>query len=101
MPHIVLGGPNQRGARVGTGNIISERYLGVLISNAPAELLPNQPAAVRLTLMYWPEEQYDGVRPEATFTLREGPKIVGFGRILSQIKNTSFEMLASLSKSAF
>ena len=52
MPHIGLGDPDQREASVGTGNNISERYLGVLISNAPDELLPNQPADVRLTLAY-------------------------------------------------
>ena len=32
--------------------------------------------------MYWPEEKYEELVPGATFTLREGSKIVGFGRVL-------------------
>jgi hypothetical protein len=43
-------------------------------------------AEVTFYLMYWPEEKYDGVIAGATFTLREGPKIVGFGQVLSDIE---------------
>jgi len=86
MPHIVLGDPAQREALAGPGNTLTERYLGVLVSSASDELVPNQVTEVRLELMYWPEERYDGVAPGATFTLREGPKIVGFGRVLSEME---------------
>jgi hypothetical protein len=34
--------------------------------------------------MYFPEESYDEIKPEATFTIREGSLIVGFGAVLSR-----------------
>ena len=52
-------------------------------SGAPDELLPGSTADVTLNLMYWPEENYEEVAPNATFTLREGSHIVGFGEILT------------------
>jgi hypothetical protein len=90
MPHIVLGDPSQREALVGPNNTISEHYLGVLISDAPDELTPGRPIEVVFQLMYWPEERYDGIVSGATFTLREGSKILGFGTIRSQIGLTTF-----------
>jgi hypothetical protein len=83
MPHIVLGDPSQREAKIGAGNLLTERYLGVWIRDAPDELSPGQSAEVALVLMYWPNENYEDVVPGVTFTLREGPKVVGFGQILS------------------
>ena len=38
-----------------------------------------------LRLMYWPDEPYDELLPGATFTVRGGPKIVGFGKVLPAI----------------
>jgi hypothetical protein len=32
---------------------------------------------------HWPAESYDDVVPGATFTMREGPLIVGFGHMIS------------------
>lgn len=49
----------------------------------PETIDPGQSAKVDLALMYFPEEKYDEVKPGATFTIREGPSIVGFGTILS------------------
>ena len=86
MPHIVLGDSSQRRPIVGPGNTIEERYLGVWILEAPDELVPGQANRVKLGLMYWPGERYDGAVPGATFTLREGPNIVGYGEILSHIE---------------
>ncbi len=85
MPHIVIGNPRQREAQM-SGNTISERYLGVLVEGAPDEMIPGKAAEVTLRLMYWPEERYDGVVTGATFTLREGPKVVGFGHSLSDVE---------------
>src|ERR1700722_7204739 len=39
MPHIVIGDPQQREARM-RGNTITERYLGVLVADAPDEMMP-------------------------------------------------------------
>jgi hypothetical protein len=85
MPHIVIGDPQQREARM-RGNTIIERYLGVLVTDAPDEMMPGKTDQVTLSLMYWPEEKYDDLKPGATFTLREGSKIVGFGPVLSAVE---------------
>jgi hypothetical protein len=63
MPHIVLGDPSQREAIIGPKNTITERYLGVLISDAPDELAPGRSIEVSFQLMYWPEERYEGIAP--------------------------------------
>ena len=86
MPHIVLGDTSQRQAIIGPKNAIAERYLGVWISDAPEELIPGRSVEVTFQLMYRPEESYEGIAPGATFTLREGPSVVGFGSILSEIE---------------
>jgi hypothetical protein len=89
VPHIVLGDPSQRRAIVGPNNTIAERYMGVWICDAPEELIPGRSVELSFQLMYWPEESYEGVAPGATFTLREGPSVVGFGSILSEIETPS------------
>jgi hypothetical protein len=50
---------------------------------------PSRTVEVNFQLMYWPEESYRGIAPGATFTLREGPNVVGFGSILSEIETPS------------
>ena len=80
MPHIVIGDPLQRTALV-SGNQLIEHYLGVWVQDAPDEWRPGETNEVTFALMYWPEEQYTDVAVGATFTLREGPKIVGSGQI--------------------
>jgi hypothetical protein len=82
MPHVVVGDPGQREART-SGNTITEHYLGLWVADAPDEIPPGGSAEITLRLMYWPEEKYEELVPGATFTIREGPKIVGFGRVLS------------------
>ena len=81
MPHIV-GDPGERKAKM-SGNTIIEHYLGFLVADAPDEIPPGGTVEVSLELMYWSGERYEEFVPGATFTLREGPKIVGFGRVLS------------------
>ena len=65
------------------GNSLTEKYLGVWVTEAPDELSPGHTSEVTLKLMYWPEEKYTDVKAGATFTLREGPNIVGFGKVLN------------------
>ena len=81
MPHIVIGDPQQREALV-VGNTLRETYLGVWVTDTPDELCPGQTVEMTLRLIYWPEEKYTDVKPGATFTLREGPNIIGFGQVL-------------------
>jgi hypothetical protein len=89
MPHIVVGDAQQREA-VRVGNSLTEKYLGVWVTDAPDELLPGHTSEVALKLMYWPEERYTDVTAGATFTLREGPTIVGFGKLLTSPAGDEF-----------
>jgi hypothetical protein len=82
-PHIVLGPQSQRIA-IRDGNRIVENYLGVMFVGGPDKMNPGDTAEVKLALMYAPEEPYADVQPGATFTLREGLEIVGYGLILSR-----------------
>ena len=86
-PHIVVGPHSQRVA-MHDGKVCTEKYLGVMFVGGPEAMSPGESAEVSLALMYFPEESYDEVRPEATFTIREGPLIVGFDTVLSRSQST-------------
>ena len=75
-PHIVIGPQSQRVA-ICNGNVCTEKYLGVMFVGGPDAIGPGESAKVTLALMYFPEEPYSEVGPGATFTLREGPDVVG------------------------
>jgi hypothetical protein len=49
----------------------------------PDAMEPGDTAEVKLALMYFPDCSYHEVQPGATFTVREGPLIVGSGVSLS------------------
>jgi hypothetical protein len=82
-PHIVMGPQTQRVA-IRDGNRFTENYLGVMFVGGPDTLEPGDSADVRLALMYFPEYPYEEVQPEATFTVREGSLVVGYGVIRSR-----------------
>lgn len=88
-PHIVVGDPSQRQAIVSEGfiegmyldNIIQETYLGIAFQSGPENIEFNKPFLAELVLMYYPRPVYDSLVPGATFTIREGAQIVGFGTV--------------------
>jgi hypothetical protein len=82
-PHIVLGSPDQRLAKL-QGRTLVEEYLGVEVLQAQDVIKPGEQARVSMRLAYWPAPGYSGVVPGATFTVREGAKIVAYGTILSR-----------------
>jgi hypothetical protein len=82
-PHIVIGPQSQRVA-IRDGNLCTEEYLGVMLVGGPEAINPGESAEVSLALIYFPEKSYDEVEPGATFTIREGPLIVGFGAIAAR-----------------
>ena len=79
-PHVVGGDPHQRKALF-VNNVAQEHYLGVAFVGAPANVAANESFVAELALLYWPNVSYDSLVPGATFTLREGPHIVGFGTV--------------------
>ena len=82
-PHIVIGPDSQRVA-IREGNRLTENYLGVMFVGGPDSMEPGDAANVKLALMYFPDYPYEEVQPGVTFTVREGPLIVGHGVIQSR-----------------
>ena len=82
MPHLVVGDPSQRAPITAQdGRTLVEEYLGVGFTGAGDEMEPGRPYVVELSLLYSPQVNYDALVPGATFTIREGGRIVGFGSV--------------------
>jgi hypothetical protein len=82
-PHLLVEDPTQPHA-IGPKGEGTESYLGVQFRPIDRELSPGSSGKLWLELMYFPEVDYSNLKSGATFTIREGPKIVGFGRVLSR-----------------
>jgi len=85
-PHLVVGDPNQRKA-ITFGNVIQEEYLGVEFVSGPENIVPGESFLAELALLYWPDVTYEALASGATFTVREGPHIVGYGTVKSVSMN--------------
>ncbi len=82
-PHVVVGDPNQRRAIADENRVIQEHYLGVLFAGDDDRSL-DLGARHEVRLQLWnPQADYSALKAGAAFTIREGGKIVGFGRVLS------------------
>jgi translation elongation factor EF-Tu-like GTPase len=79
-PHLVVGDPYQRRAIV-EGNEIRELYLGVAFLSGPENVELGKSFSAELALIYYPNPIYDALVPGAKFTIREGARIVGYGRV--------------------
>ena len=79
-PHVVVGDANQRKALL-VNNVEQEKYLGVAFVGGPSGVVAGESFLAELALMYWPNVSYDSLVPGVTFTLREGPHIIGFGMV--------------------
>ena len=82
-PHVLVEDPAQR-ATIGANGKGSEEYLGVQFQPASLHLLPGCSAKVWMDLIYHPSVDYARLVPGATFTIREGAKVVGFGKVLQR-----------------
>ena len=85
-PHLVVGDPHQRRALVNASGFGTEEYLGVQFLPASSDLGPGETAVVRMYLMFYDNAPavYERLIPGATFTIREGAKVVGYGRVLTR-----------------
>ena len=83
-PHIVVGPTSQRVAVVAEGSLLTEKYLGVCFWSGVEKIEPGETVSTKLALMYYAgsPDSYEDVVPGAEFTVREGPKVVGFGVVL-------------------
>ena len=80
-PHLVVGDPSQRQALFDKNNRALEHYLGVWFCDGPESITPNVAVPAKVKLLYYPEERYESLVSGAEFTIREGPHIVGYGRV--------------------
>src|SRR5271169_2233053 len=80
-PHIVIGDRHQSKAIIGPDRVIAEEYLGVGFTAGPAEVPVGKEVQVEMMLAYWPNLEYVRAVPGATFTVREGPRVVAHGTI--------------------
>jgi len=84
-PHIVLQSRQVRQAQIETRDgmrHITDEYLGVAFWKGPNVIPVSAPFTLTMLLMYAPHPAYDRLVPGAEFTIREGPKIIGHGKVL-------------------
>jgi hypothetical protein len=83
-PHLVMQGREVRPATFDDRNVVIDEYLGVRFVDGPDEMRLGEPARCTIELVYFPEIAYPEVKSGATFTVREGAKVVGHGVILDR-----------------
>lgn len=81
MPHLVVQPPEVRTAVV-EGNVGVEDYLGVAFIAGPMPVVAGQPALFTIESMYHPSVSYESLDVGATFTIREGARVIGYGTVL-------------------
>jgi len=81
-PHIVVGDSSQREPILKEGRIIDEEYLGVQFRSCFLTIAPGESVIIKLELMYYLTVDYGKLIPDEEFTIRDGPKIIGYGRVL-------------------
>ena len=82
-PSIVVGDASQRQAIKDADGVIREHYIDAPFSGNGQVLTLG--GTYEVTLWLWnPEADLSGVVPGATFTLREGPKIIGHGHVIER-----------------
>jgi hypothetical protein len=82
-PHLVIGDPTQRQARL-IGNFIDEEMLGIAFTSSPDKVQVGKTFTAILELAFYPHPAYDALVPGTTFTIREGPQIVAYGRVIGR-----------------
>ncbi len=85
-PHIVIGDPQQRTAIVGPDGKGTENYLGINFFGDGRPLMPGREHKVGFALVYYPKVDYSEAVKGATFTVREGSRVVAFGQITSDVQ---------------
>ena len=84
MPHVVIQDRGVRKPVIGTDGVIHEPYQPVAFASGPVDFRLGDTARFLIELMYYPQHPYDDVLPGATFTLREGARIVAHGVVLNR-----------------
>ncbi len=85
MPHIVIESPDVRHSAKDSSAKGCEEYQGVAFLEGPLNYEAGRAGQFVLELMYYPDLPYTDVQPWATFTVREGGKVVGHGLVIGRI----------------
>lgn len=83
-PHIVVQDRSIRSSTVDERGWSNEEYLGVMFTAWPDGYANGASGEFQMELWYHPRVDYTKVIPGATFTIREGGRVVGHGLILSR-----------------
>jgi translation elongation factor EF-Tu-like GTPase len=83
-PHIVIQDSTIRAATYDERGMGNEHYLAVEFIGGPDSSTPGTSSKVAMLLSYFPRVDYAAVQDGATFTIREGSRIVGFGVVESR-----------------
>jgi hypothetical protein len=84
-PHIVLQPRNTREPKIEMRDgmrCCEDPFISVAFWSGDAPIPIGSPFKTTLFLSYYPHEMYRGCVPGASFTLREGSKIIGNGEII-------------------
>ena len=84
MPHVVIQSRDVRRSRTDADGVNREPYEGVAFVDGPSNYIAGEVGLFMLDLMYYPAVSYADVQPGATFTVREGGKVVGHGAVLGR-----------------
>jgi hypothetical protein len=84
VPHVVIQDRAIRHATVDDRGQGNEEYLGVRLIVCDGLSVAGVSSEHKFELMYWPQVDYSKVVPGASFTIREGARIVGHGVVLSR-----------------
>lgn len=84
MPHIVVQPRHVRRASVSGEGSITDLYEGVAFVERPTDYEVGTAGTFTFDLMYYPADPYDLVQRGATFTVREGGRIVAHGVVLER-----------------
>jgi translation elongation factor EF-Tu-like GTPase len=83
-PHLVVQDRDVRRAIFDDKNVVSEEYLSVTFLEGPPQVRFGESAQCILELVYFPELSYSNLESGATFTVREGARVVGHGVVLAR-----------------
>ncbi|WP_428305912.1 hypothetical protein [Lacipirellula sp.] len=86
-PHIVVQDRSIRSSTVDERGMGNEEYLGVMFTAWPDGYVNGASSEFQMELWYHPRVDYAKAIPGATFTIREGGRIVGHGVINSRELN--------------
>jgi hypothetical protein len=80
-PHLVIGDPKQRKGKTRSRDVPGEEYIGVALHQGPMAREAGKELPVVMKLIYFPNPMYGKLNPGVSFTVREGPRVIGYGAV--------------------